>query len=408
MIKLPLRSNRTRVPLKRLVFCAGPWQLITAAATLRLDSRLRCHDDAIDILLYYGRTESPDEWQQLRQLAEKTWSWNAVFDVYNQLHTSAGYRNSTSALRAMLFKEGYSGNEEIWLLKLYSNFDKGVLATWRDCPVVLYEDGLDMYLQRDLTCGWDSWRRAPCHNWLGRIKREWSHLCNETECELLPGVCQHDLRRIRCVYRLIGSRVACPDYMRHLHLVDVPKDDVLHIVKAVEQRNSGLVQYYNRLKKPRVLVATQPFDVLGWMPAGYEQYFMSAVVRELIHAGYSVIYRKHPRLRKASWWMDDLEQYPADCFALMDSGVVSCLELDPVASELDAVVAVSSSTLFYMNMLYGVPSYTVAGRVAAWTDPTAAGLARLCTFGDLVSFDEMPLANRATESTRDIQSHLVL
>ena len=156
----------------------------------------------------------------------------------------------------------------------------------------------------------------------------------------------------------------------------LPKHVVLGTISAATAGESrGPVDSPpHRPDQRRLLVLPQPLAGAKWLSPEAEAALFEGTVERLVQGGYSVVWKSHPRRRLAV--TDRLEERFGKCGFTVWPGPAD-LPIECSANALDVVGCVSalSSSMLYLQALFGIPAYTLAGQTEEWMGPGAKYLA---------------------------------
>mgnify|MGYP003586142046 CR=1 FL=1 len=380
--------------MKRLVFAPGICQIINAAAALAQQQQDAGepggHDD---ILVLFGTARNTEFSAAMEQAAKAVWPWRAIVWAHNILVSHFPLHLFAPVARAALNDLLGGSADEIWVSKLGHETTNLVLHAFPTSRVMLFEDGAEDFIPRQVVCGWDRMRKLGPSAWLGGLRREASHWSRTPECLELDGVCLRDRRRVVAMYSYLASYLASPDCLKDVRTIPVSASVLRGRLHTLEP----LYEAAQRAQPPQspgekaVLFLPQPFaDMFLTLENEYAIY--RAAVGRLLDKGYSILWKEHPR-----------EITPLAPRLKQDLGdgrltVLRVRQQMPVESlvrgwNLAGVVSVSSTSLFYLKGLYGYPAYTAAGLIGSdgwlkWTDRELAAM----FIRTLPGLDELPPA----------------
>ena len=132
--------------LRRVVCVVGPWQLITAAAAIRQQSRF-LRETPEDYLVLYGFGLSESARRTMMRIASFICDWRRIEwagDILEPPDMPYG-ECSPQASRDLQDRIGTSNADELWVCKLNATPERVAMEAFRRARVVFYEDGLGSY-----------------------------------------------------------------------------------------------------------------------------------------------------------------------------------------------------------------------------------------------------------------------
>ncbi len=292
---------------------------------------------------------------------------------------------------------GYDQPDELWVGHLEGYIHRLIFEAYPKARIVWYESGFDSACPAPVRKGrvvLKHWRA-----WPGLIRRGiWNeHFISTRLCDYR--LAREHLARVRARYRWLGKIAQDPDYLKHVSTYTFAADDVNGVLDAI-RRALPATREWNPppADRPRVLLLSQMVtreyvDRLDAYREGYRD-----VISRLVSAGYVVFWKEHPRSvyrlgpvfqvefgADRVFVSDEMERYPVELFARHE--------------DFSACVAISSSSLRYIQEVQGIPGYTCADRFLhlAASEGTRQAL-RAC-------LDVLPSWTRLIPEDKRIDSH---
>lgn len=350
-------SNSSR----RLVFVHGPWQLLVATAAVRQASASasRSGGPTESILVIFPLDTGPST-PELREVIERlagaTWTWDRVVTVDQPLRdlSAEGVAEAIASLRSRV---GASRADEIWLDCLWGGIEKVAAEAFPNARIMLYEDGLHTFVEHEdhhLSIG----------RFLNEPKRTYRAIRARLAQRRFPdrlkrwSLLRRHLDRVGGSYLWTDQVIPVPAYQRHLPRVRLQANVLRETIRdgSCVAPLPSVASEMDRSEEPRALVLGQCFSNYGDLPRDEELSCYRETVITLRKAGFSVLWKEHPRTREPF----------LQALASEVEGIVAMPELGPWPVELFAerlrlscCAAVSSTSLFSFPLLFGLPSYTM-------------------------------------------------
>jgi hypothetical protein len=364
--------------MKRAIFVAGTWQVVSAAAALAQHQEGRPARGE-DTLVLFGHG-SPEFKSAMERVAKHVWPWQRICWADDVLVSYFPTRKFAPVARDVLRQRLGDDIGEVWVAKLYADPAKLVLFAFPDSDVYLYEDGAEEFFEQEILCGWRRFRSARARRWPGLLKREASHWGGRApECTGLIGICNPMRQRVKGLYSFLAATFPVPG-----HFADVP------LCKVGNPAMSGRLSALKELvpddaavpvrDRRAVLFLPQPFAEPGSLTDDQEYQLYREAVAALVRQGYRVLWKEHPRQRISHLprLQSEMPEGKIESVKLPQGYPIECLTS---GWELAGAVTVSSSAVIYLQALYGIPAFTMAHRIppAAWKLEVDAKLAQLFT-----------------------------
>jgi hypothetical protein len=288
----------------------------------------------------------------MRRIAGAVGPWSAVDapELPAEIGTAPG-RAAAAMLREGL---GAATAAEVWVDCLWARFSKVAAEAYPRARVVLYEDGLHTYVP------------AEDHHVSARVlatdpRRGYRALRERLRGRLRPDDLGRTMRprhlaRVSASYLWIGRTVPLPPHQRRLPWVQM---ETRHVREVIDRAAAAAPAAAPAGDGPRALALGQCFANYGDLDRDEELAGYVEMAERLRGAGYQVLWKEHPRATAPA--------YPAVAAAV--PGVALLPDLGPWPVELfverlgvSACASVTSTSLFSIPELFGLPSYSPAAR----------------------------------------------
>jgi hypothetical protein len=382
--------------MQRLVFAHGPWQLLIAASALKQASSAQTSFQDVLVILDRGawssNQASPQEpggfcrvvrdtsigalseepfpsriGEVMNQIATAVRSWSRIvvlnIDDDDSWRNLLDCRRGVDILRTML---GLAQPDELWFdclggieLDPHRVVYRVAAEAFPTARIVLYEDGLDSYipledyhfsLARYLTRPRLAWRALKA-----RVRR-WRAPHDVSLSQLLP----HQLGRVVASYLWISVLLPPPAYQKRLPLVQLQtrfmKDTIKQVSPIVDQIDLKGIKPHGR----RAILLGQCFAAWGQLDREVELHCYTDMTKRLERLGYEVMWKEHPR-RARDPLLPDLARAVPGVQAVPDLGPWP-IELFIERLGISACASLTSTTLFSLPLLHGMPSFSMAAR----------------------------------------------
>lgn len=376
--------------MPRLIFTPGACQIVNAAAALTRAGAAGAEDSLV--LFSFGRYT--DFGRAMEETARCVWNWKAIVWAEDVLVSHFPTRRFAPIARTVLRERLGPAPDELWVSKISWEATKLALHAYPDSRVAIFEDGAEEFIPQQVLCGASRWKGLPPGRWPGALRRELSHWTGKPECLGIEGVCVRDRRRISTMYSFLAPRIGLPE-----HLAGIPVTPV--DAATLKGRLDALAPLYDpaHRRQPErmpgekvVLFLPQPFADL-FLTQENEYALYRAAAAQILGKGYTILWKEHPReiTPLAPRLQQEFGSERIHILRVRQQMPVECL----VAGwELAAVASVSSTSLFYLNGLYGYPAFTAAGLIGpeCWLKRSDAELAKMF-IRVLPGLDRLPAAS---------------
>jgi Alpha-2,8-polysialyltransferase (POLYST) len=356
---------------RRLVFVHGPWQLLIAAGALEQASRSaggRSRDTLVVFPLPDGQL-APPILGVIRRIAAAVWPWDRVVVFDDPIRGDLGEaRGCVEAARALLQEESA---DEVWLECLWGTSEKIFAEAYPKARLVLYEDGLHVYLPGEdhhISAARLLGDPRGTYRALKLRVRERRHPDSLAVAAMLP----RHLARVAASYLWISQMLPPADYQRRLPLVQLQT----RFVREALARVSPLVEDIGLepADGPRALLLGHCFSNFGDLEREVELDCYVDMANRLQGMGYEVIWKEHPRTRQP--FLAELADAVPGVRGAPDWGPWP-VELLVERLGLSACASITSTSLFTIPLLFGLPSFSAAARLLPLFRFPADELARL-------------------------------
>jgi Alpha-2,8-polysialyltransferase (POLYST) len=378
--------------MSRLVLVHGPWQLLLVASALKQAARISCggsQDDLVVVSLHDGPLPAPIR-EVLGQIAPAVWSWRRVIVIDNAIDWNEP--DPMRPIEALRHKLGPGEPDEVWLDCLWGRSEKIAAEAYPAARLVLYEDGLHTYLpMEDYHLSMARCLREPRMAYRA-LKTRIRQRRAPRELSLVPILPRH-LARVAASYLWISLMLEPASYQQRLPWVQLQTrflketiDQVSGLVDGIALEGGG---------GPQAIVLGQCFSNYGDLARDIELDCYIDMVRRMRQRGYEVIWKEHPRTRQP--FLSELVAAVPGVRGLPELGPWP-IELHVERLGLAACASLTSTALFSIPLLFGLPAYSAVGRCAGLFRFPDDALARLVV-GAIPPIDEGGSAPQARPAT---------
>jgi hypothetical protein len=390
----------------RLILVHGPWQLLLAVSAMKqaaTSSKAVFQDELVIIARREGSFPSPLG-EVMRRIASVVWPWSrvVVIDDTDDFDLFDARRRPVEALRAKL---GPGKPDEVWMNFLggfnladrHRAIARAMADAYASARLVLYEDGLDSYLPTDdshLSLSQCLKRPRRTYRAIKARVREWRKPSDLSVAPLL----QRHLARVVASYLWISLMVSPPPFQRRLPWIQLQTRFLKETIEQVTPIVDDIGLQGMTAGSRRVIVLGQCFASWGVLPKDVELDCYVSMTRRLQEMGYEVLWKEHPRMSEPL--LPDLTKVVPGIRSLPELGPWP-IELFVERLGLAACASLTSTTLFSMPLLFGLPSFSPVHRyISAFIFPFDK-MARLVAelIPDLEASGATPQARRMTEES---------
>lgn len=378
--------------MKRLIFCPGIGQIMNAAAALDQDhGEERARDE--DTLILFGKNPRSQYGETMSRIAGAVWPWHAVYWARDLLLWYFPTRRFAPIARDIMHQRYGAEADEIWVSKLYMDPVNVILYAYPDARVMMYEDGVEEYIPQEITCGPTRWKSVGVSGWPGALWREISHWNRRPECMEADGVCARNIRRIDRMYSYLGRYLGMPPHLADVRMESVDADGLKRRYRALSvlAGDDHCAPPHIPDLRPKVLYLSQPLATYS-MSEEDEYSLYRYAIPLLNEKGYAVLWKEHPD--EATSLAPRLkEEFGNDCLYPLHAERRLPVECLVAGWDLAAVVSATTTSLFILHGLYGLPIYTVADYLplASWRQKPEREVARLYS-EKIPGLDQLPVA----------------
>lgn len=344
--------------MKRFVFVCGPWQLLLLSSALKqaaATSRSRFEDVLVIHPLHDGPL-APPILEVMTRMAPAVWPWNRVVVLDHEAIRPQGDTSRSAEVLRDKLEAGARDVAELWLVSLWGRLDKLAAEAFPTSRLVLYEDGLHTYVPTEdhhlsLVKGLKKPRET--YRALKLRLRERRRPGDLGLATMLP----RHLARVAASYLWLSLKVPPADFQKRLPWIQLQT----RFMKETMEQVSPLVADIpvERGNGRNAVVLGQAFSNYGDLTRDVELDCYIDMVGRLQGKGYDVIWKEHPRTRQP-FLPDLLEAFP-DVRAVPDLGPWP-IELFVERMGLAACASLTSTALFSIPLLFGLPSFSPVGQ----------------------------------------------
>jgi Alpha-2,8-polysialyltransferase (POLYST) len=303
----------------------------------------------------------------MNRIAEVVWPWSRIIalniDDNDTWRNLLDCRRAVNILRADL---GVAEPDELWFdclggveLDPHRVVYRVAAEAFPTARIALYEDGLDSYIPlEDYHFSLARYLSRP-RLALRALKagvRHWRAPHDVSVSQLLP----RHLSRVVASYLWISLLLPPPAYQKRLPWVQLQtrfmKDTIEQVSPIVDQIDLKGIKTHGR----RAILLGQCFAAWGYLKRDVELDCYIDMTRQLEQMGYEVVWKEHPR-RARDPLLPDLARAVPGVQALPDLGPWP-IELFVGRVGIAACASLTSTTLFSLPLLYGMPSFSMGAR----------------------------------------------
>jgi hypothetical protein len=342
--------------MNRLLMANGTWQLTILAGALRTAGVTPTPEDTRVAL--FGEHLSPALRETMTHFAETLFPAVPVIWWDDLLQFPELYETPFHDARERVYTslDGFEV-EAVWTSKIFTPHEKFVLACHPIAGIHLYEEGLHSFVQKAFTPGSHPLEifipriayRALRQAWHGPRGRWWSVAA--------PGVSALQAARIEGAWLLLGRTLGAPDYIPLESVQTINTEHVREVIESLPVPETALTE--DPPDTPPFLVLGQCFSRWDRMTWEEELRFYAARLAIIRDRGYPIVWKDHPRA-EPPFGPALVEELGRDVVTLIDLPQAWPVEVVASRLKLAGCATVSSSALFYLHLLYDIPTYTLA------------------------------------------------
>jgi hypothetical protein len=338
--------------MNRLVFVHGSWQMLLVASALK-QGATTAGREASDYLVLYPLHDGPlpsTLLEVISRIAGVVRPWKEVIVLDQAIKPDE--RRPRPAIEALRARLGVDSVDEIWVDSLIGPLRKVAVEAYPSSAIVLYEDGLHTYLSEEdfhlslagsLRHPRDAYRKFKVH------LKSWLRSSDLAVAPLLP----RHLARVKASYLWISQMVSIPTYQVRLPWVQLETRYFRETVEQVSPLLDGVE--IERSSEPRAMVLGECFSNYGDLTWQTEFDCFLDQIRRLRALGYEVVWKEHPRIRRP--FHNELSLAVPELVTLPDLGPWP-IELFIDRLGIAACTSLTSTILFTLPLLFGLPSYS--------------------------------------------------
>lgn len=295
----------------------------------------------------------------MTSLAKAIWPFERI-EWMEELEAARLRQTPVSTLcHALKTKAGLENCDELWVQKLYETPDKIMMSAYPDAPVVLLEDGLTSYLplgycQGLHTVEWHYPRAAGGYLWRG-IKR----LSGGDRALKTYGMMPRHLERVAQTRLFLSRFLPTPPPLAPIPAKPIKTNSLLAAIDAAIAAIPELA--FEQQPAPNAVALMGQFL---WRHGGIrfkdELAIYTRAAKNLIDKGHTVYWKPHPRYGD-QFHAEMVKTLGAESFRIIENAGHWPMEIVCRRMKFEAFVAASSSSLYYLNALYGVKIWNIAG-----------------------------------------------
>lgn len=330
------------------------------------------------LILYDSGAYSSIYYESLVAFARAVYPWERILFAQDILDKNeCEVEHWTSIRKQLTSLPGLENVKELFLCRMRGGPEKAILYSFPEAEVSLYEDGLATYFPQIPTCGFQLLLSKINHGYRipGKLRREWSHYTSGIpECGDLVGICSRDWKRVKSIYLFLHPPLPLPRLFRDKKINPIKNDAVRCVIQTASnpERGAYIEQRHNSM--PTVLILAQSFTSSGNLSDTEEFEGYLHACRKIIDTGYRLVFKEHP---KASTGIGEkLEGVfnAGENFSLWLKSELP-VEFSLNSNAIHAVAGASSSALFSIPKLFGIPAYTFVDLFPAMKSPDYVFLA---------------------------------
>lgn len=339
--------------MTRLILVNGTWQLVMAASALR-QAGVRLDDAQACVLALHGTGSASALGTTMAAFAQAAFPASTSVWVDDLLdhptQSVASLEERTASLRSRV--RGMDVGE-IWLSKLFTTAEKIALGAFGAARIHVYEEGLHFYLPQPRTPA-STWRQLFEPRTWPKIMRAAMHPHRwPVRHVAMNGLHPPHLERVDKAWLSPAEDLAIPPHLANKAVARIAKQTILDTLARLPATEVGELP-----TRPPMLVLGQCFARWGVIAWDAEARFYTQAVERMLRSGYDVLWKEHPRVDRP--FLPALQQaFGEERVRLVPIEPSWPVEIFAAQYPLAGCVAVSSSALFYLRDLFGIPTYTM-------------------------------------------------
>ncbi|AFY47773.1 hypothetical protein Nos7524_1914 [Nostoc sp. PCC 7524] len=350
----------------RFAFVNGIWQLCMVVAAFEQERLHHPHTIYKDYLVVYSLASANTELMDfVEKNSYKFWNWQGVIQV--KWVTSEWDRNlnkeQNSAVQEIVKHfdlDSPDAVEEIWLCKIQFRDERFFADIFSQAKIVMYEDGLHTYLANNYLIS------LPQVNWihpreaLARYKKFVREVISHEVDWYHKGIKRSHLRRIVKFYSVLGTQIPIPAVFRNIRVEYVNKNILQKLFAELNHRfDCQLYPEVTHHHTKTALLIGSNFCHLDYFPRESEVAVFAHVIQKLTAQGYKIFWKEHPR-NQIPLFEEFKQIITLDNFVYLEGEQKIPIEVIVSQNKIDLCVSTVSSSLFYLNYIYGIKTLTCA------------------------------------------------
>jgi len=357
--------------IDNLCLASGPWQLIVLAAALHTRDKLSkglLASSAQLVITYKPDQANLMEWMKAH--AQLLYPWSDVVSI-DQTTIECDPQIWPQPIKTLTERVrnavGIDRAVNIWVDYLPALINRLFLEAYPTAHVMIYEDGLALYYHYVMESQEISRRFLPWRRWKALLKGTWRVQCQSHRL-LTYTIPPFYSKRIDAIWHILGDVLPIPSISKGRPM-KIDHEVLREQLACIRNVMSGYIPHAQIQKE--VILLPQYFSAWGYMSSEAEVGLYEEVVDNLIEAGYSVLWKDHPRETRplgsiiahrftSNFRIAQMpKEVPIDVF-MAEGGWMAC-------------ISACSSSLYYARYLHHIPAYTFAAsalaRISGPTDP---------------------------------------
>lgn len=342
--------------MNRLFMANGTWQLTILAGAVRT-AGISVDPERCRVALF-GEGLTPMLREAMNRFAETLFPRVPVLWWDELLAFPEAFRQPFADRQAELrcALAGFAPRE-VWTSKLFTSPEKFVLACFPKAGVQVYEEGLHSFVQKAFTPGGqlaDLLRPRVVYRGLRQARTgprgPWWAIA-------APGVASQQAARVEGAWYLLHRIAGTPDYIPLQAVRGIDPRCMREVIAALPSPGHPVEAVEDG--RPSFLVLGQCFSRWDQVSWDDECAFYRDRIATIVAKGYRILWKDHPRADPPFGpWLQ--AHFGAETFAIVDLPQAWPVEIVAPRMGLAGCATVSSSALFYLRLLYDIPTYTLA------------------------------------------------
>ena len=312
-------------------------------------------------------------------IAISVWNWQGIIWTEDLLYTNLPILNSDNFSKvSKTFKRRIPAEvyDEIWLCHLAQNTAKFILESYPEAAIILYEDGLHSYISYEHIGLLDTATLTITK----KLKQQLKKLRRRAEPYNIinrRGLCQRHLNRLKRVHLSLLKYLPLPEYMNQALIKQITRESIITSIKAIHEtiQISNIPTLHNPPDN-QVLVLGQCFskwEVISW---NEELEIYKNICLILLNNNLIPLWKEHPRVEQPFY--DSLvNELPSVKKLDLNFHYSWPIEIFINQLGIKACVAATSTSLFYLQEIFEIPTYTFANEMPNISNPEFSNMANI-------------------------------